>query len=141
MDLRGSSLIAGDSAGVVTRLSARADDRTLAFDLPETGSTFDCGSAVYCLQGSSDNAHHFVAGCADGSVQIWTTRSGKRLSTATTHSGWVFGLQFDTHKLLSASYDGAVHVYDFPQQQVTAELQHVSGATYGHVLFSVQAWG
>lgn len=133
VDVRGSALVFGANNNTFTRLesSVAEDENSLSFVKPkDRQSTFDCGSAVYCLQGSTDDAHHVLAGCADGTVQLWTTRSGKRLFTPVRHQKWVFGLQFDAEKVISASYDGVILNYDLLGHAVATQLYHPKGAAY-----------
>lgn len=129
VDIRGSSLVCGTSTNRIVRLGSVCTEDNFSFVPPPGVHEYDCESHVYCLQGSSDDAHHVVAGCADGTVQVWSTRTHKRLFTPVKHDHWVFGLQFDSERLVSASYDGNIKQYDLVAHQTVNELFHRKGAT------------
>ena len=68
--------------------------------------SFACGSPVLCVVASEDGKT-VLAGCADGTAQLWSLESGKRLAVF-RHRGEVRGVAFYRGRPLTASADGTV---------------------------------
>jgi WD40 repeat protein len=66
----------------------------------------DCGSPILSVAASEDG-RQVVAGCADGSAQLWELESGRRIWTV-RHRAEVRAVAFHKGNALTASADGTV---------------------------------
>lgn len=92
----------------------------------------DHGGPVQCISLGGPADPSICTGAADGVVRVWDLRyvqKGPRLALR-THSGAVTCLQRDFTKVLSASEDGGVRLWDLHSGACTAEQRaHQSGVT------------
>ncbi|MFN6566413.1 WD40 repeat domain-containing protein [Dendronalium sp. ChiSLP03b] len=61
----------------------------------------------------SRDGKYLVSGGLDNKVKVWDLQSGKLLHTLSNHSDWVLGVATNSDKIVSASKDKTVKVWNF----------------------------
>lgn len=99
----------------------RAGERIIAFDVAtgvETMNFINPGSTVWSLA-VHDARNLLAAGCSEGQILLWHTRTGALLGTLREHSGLVAALQFSRSgdRLFSADTGGQLRAWNIGDVQ------------------------
>jgi serine/threonine protein kinase/WD40 repeat protein len=98
-----------------TLYMGRAGERIVAFDVATGVETMDFinpSSTVWCIA-VHDDRNLLAAGCSEGDISVWHTRTGALLGTIRGHSGLVAALQFSRSgdRLFSADAGGQTRAW------------------------------
>ncbi|KAH6562677.1 hypothetical protein BASA62_008993 [Batrachochytrium salamandrivorans] len=116
----------------------------------------DTGECLRTLVGHEDlvrtlcfDSEHLVSGGYDQSIKVWNMKTGDlMLNFKDAHTSWVFHVQLDPSKIISASQDRKVMIWDFSKQEESDSLSppldssnmllyaHVSMVLFSFVFFA-----
>jgi eukaryotic-like serine/threonine-protein kinase len=122
-------LAEGDSNGLIRIWDVDREKTTLLLRVSAPAVSWWGGRWL----GWSPDGGKLAAGCTDGTVHVWETRSGRELHVLQAHKSAVHTVAFgsDGSRLASWGRDGAIKLWNADTGRLTADLAHPGDVSAG----------